>query len=466
MPALSVTATGPASCASLLWRRAGVPWATVIVKATFRLVPGQVAELVPPLPVAGVDRLSSAGTGSLAEAAETAPHLPGAGVILTGHACAPRGRAVPSLAVRLGLAGDRRLLDKTLHVYGDCPAGTRASAQPFTRMPLVWERAYGGPSVPENPAGVGPSNGPALANVVDAADPRRPGGFGPVARGWPARRRLLGGIDAEALGAGVLEIPEGIEWRYFHAAPADQQIEALRGNEWIVLDGMSPELPRVESRLPDVRVHAEWQAGGPARALDLTADTLVIDADRMLCSVVWRGRFRLEALEAASGVRVTARVTRGAEARGRGSALAATVDPEEAKVRRAALPFVTKAPAASEIPAPTALPAADPEVREKVVARLRAGRVLHGLDLAGADLRGLDLSGALLLGLDLRRADLRGARMAKANLVAADLREADLTEAVLAGADLSCADLSGAVLARADMEGAVVKGAKLDGERR
>ena len=86
-----------------------------------------------------------------------APYLARAGVVLSGYACAPGGQPVTSAAVRLGLAGDRRLIDKTLHVYGD-RMGTTVP-QPFRRMPLVYERAWGDRANLENPVGVGAAGG-------------------------------------------------------------------------------------------------------------------------------------------------------------------------------------------------------------------------------------------------------------------------------------------------------------------
>jgi len=95
-------------------------------------------------------------------------------------------------------------------------------------------------------------------------------------------------------------------------------------------------------------------------------------------------------------------------------------------------------------------------VRALVLDRLRAGRVLHGLDLAGADLHGLDFTGGVMLALDLRRANLRGCVLTGAKLTAARLEGADLSDANLVGADLSRADLSGAVLLRARLDGAAL----------
>ena len=283
----------------------------MIVKATFDLVHGQHATLTTPREIVREDRYRER-TGSLEEASETAPYLPTAGVLLAGHAHAPGGRAAPTAAARLAIVRERPLLDKTVHVFGDRAPGA-SHAQPFVKMPLVYERAYGGAGMAENPVGVGIAGTAAQPNVLDTTSPQRPAGFGPISRYWPARKRWLVSGDERGLLASDPAIPEGFDWRYFHAAPPDQQIELLRGDEWIVLDGLHPTLPRVQSRLPSAAGRARWHLAtssgiGPAQTIDLAADTLVIDADRLICSVVWRGRFPLTRPDQAPWVRVFAGV--------------------------------------------------------------------------------------------------------------------------------------------------------------
>lgn len=307
MDRITTTALTPAACSAAPWRTAGAWWITVVVKGTFRLVPGEAAQLVAPLALVREDRHRA--SGSLDAASETAPpYLPGAGVVLTGHAYPPSGRPGTAAAARLAIGREKPLLDKTLYAYGD-RIGT--VIQPFDKMPLVYERTYGGPSNAENPVGLGAAGTAPLPNLYDVHRSARPAGFGPISRTWPVRKRLLGSFDERALHAPEPEIPAALDWRYFHAAPPDQQIDALRGGEWIVLDGMHPTLARIQTRLPSAVGRAKWHrltSSGPGAgtAVELVADTLVIDADRLLCSIVWRGRFALERPEMASQVSVSA----------------------------------------------------------------------------------------------------------------------------------------------------------------
>lgn len=292
---IPIVALKPVSCASVVWRRAGALEITVVVKAGFGLVPDGDARFIAPQPIVAEDRHGPAGT--LLEPSDLAPFLPTAGVMVIGSA---RARVpVPAMTVRVSLHRDRPLLDKSLHVFGDRPAGAPAP-QPFQSMPLVYERAFGGPAFSDNPVGTGAAaDSRAQPNVVHPADPRRPAGFGPVSTRWGSRRRLLGSRGAPALSDAWAEIPEGFDYRYYQAAPADQLCDYLHGDEWLALDGFDADRPRLQTRLPSVRAHAVWVSPAIGRAPEghpvaLLADTLLVDADRHLCSLLWRGHFTLE----------------------------------------------------------------------------------------------------------------------------------------------------------------------------
>ena len=59
LPTLSITALAPVATGTSFCRLAGVLWATVIVKASFQLVPGEAARLVAPLELVREDRSSA-----------------------------------------------------------------------------------------------------------------------------------------------------------------------------------------------------------------------------------------------------------------------------------------------------------------------------------------------------------------------------------------------------------------------
>ncbi|WP_437274387.1 DUF2169 domain-containing protein [Sorangium sp. So ce375] len=286
MAPLSI-ASGDVSCAVVPFRYQKRLWTTVVVKARFAFVPGGIATHSGAAEIRSEERqFDGHPSRSIERASDLAPYLPRCDVTFVGHAYPPGGSPAPAMSARIGLARDGRpVLDKVVHVFGDRgPAGPK----PFERMSLVYERAFGGPGEP-NPVGK------ATPNLVDPADPRRPAGFAPISRLWLARRRLLGSADPRALEAPIADIPDAMPWGYFQAAPPDQLVDHLRGDEWLVLDGLHPTLPRVQTRLPSARGVARViarSAGSPPveRPVEMVCDTLAIDGDRQEFALVWRGR--------------------------------------------------------------------------------------------------------------------------------------------------------------------------------
>ena len=297
---------GLAAGGAALWRFRGRLRVTAVVKATFSFVPGGPMTLEEPddvypgdVPFVG-DPWAPRGLApgaiggskdparSLWAASDLVPFRPQADVVLVGHARLPRGGG----AVRLAVWGEDTLVDRIVHV-----ADEEGDGAP---IPLVYERALGGPRSTENPVGTGRVTGSRLPDLIDPADVRHPIGFGPIAPWWPVRAALLGGRDPSALAGPVAEIPGDLDWAYFQAAPREQRVPHLRGDEWIRLEGMIEEHPTLDTRLPGVtagcRVYG-LDASGPVPVV-LVADGLHLDADRGRCSLTFRGSFAVPAEEA------------------------------------------------------------------------------------------------------------------------------------------------------------------------
>ncbi|HEY4120365.1 MAG TPA: DUF2169 domain-containing protein, partial [Byssovorax sp.] len=294
---IDVAALGPVTAGAIVWRQGGRLALTIVAKATFALVHAGRARLAEPVELADGDRHHDGSPWqSLAAADDLAPFLPDVGVTLVGSACAPANRAVPAMSARLAISGPGApapVLDKTIHVFGDRVASAPGQPAPFVRMPLVYERAFGGAGFADNPLGVGVGPGAApdatrLPNLVDPIDPRKPACFGPIPRAWTARREALGPAAWRALEARVPELGDDFPWAALHAAPLDQRIAALAPDAWIVLDGMHPALVRVQTQLPGARALARVVGRGGVTSLALIADTLIVDADRQEASVVFR----------------------------------------------------------------------------------------------------------------------------------------------------------------------------------
>jgi hypothetical protein len=304
---INVTALGRSACGTVVWRMGERLHVTVIVKASFDLDPDGPMRLSAPEDIIFVEvHNKNNPTRSVRLTQDIAPYLPRADVLLTGHACAPEGSPVEALSVRLAVFRGVPLLDKTIHVRGDLKDDKTV---PFERIPLLYERAYGGIGFETNPLGTGFGAGTEKKrpNLLDPVRPERPACFAPLSRGWSERKRLLGGADRRAIDRPIMAIPTGFDWSYFQAAPEDQRIDHLKGDEWIILDGVHPTHGHLQSHLPSARglagVYGMADAGD-GHPLALAADTLRIDADQLRCSVVWRGSFPIPHEEALAAIRI------------------------------------------------------------------------------------------------------------------------------------------------------------------
>ena len=162
-------------------------------------------------------------------------------------------------------------------------------------MPLIYEHALGGSGSPDNPVGVGLDAGSPRPSLIALDNPRRPAGFGPIACTWRRRTHWLGSLDPAALARPVVALPDLFDWQYFQTAPAEQRTGFLHGDEWIVLEGMDPEQPILQMRLPGVtaagRVYGLETPDGAPLPIAFHADSLHIDTDRRQCSLTFRGHF-------------------------------------------------------------------------------------------------------------------------------------------------------------------------------
>ncbi|WP_438043862.1 DUF2169 family type VI secretion system accessory protein [Sorangium sp. So ce128] len=300
----AVTPLKGAAAAAIAWRTQGRHYITVVAKASFAFAIDAVMWRTDPQEILGAEVHHGKNPArSIRWSGDLAPYLGRADVVFTGDAHAPRGTEVQSLPVRLAIySAGGWVLDKRLLVR---------DKGPFRQIPLVYERAVGGANGWENPFDGEPMDGP--ANILDPQDPARLAGFAPLARAAPVRRRLLGSTPRKALEGPNADIPAGFDWSYFQAAPADQRIAFLQGDEWIVLEHVNPAAPRLQMRLPGARGVARIRglaasAAADGELLELNADTLRIDGVEQRCTVVWRRVFPVSGEDALAAVRIVAGV--------------------------------------------------------------------------------------------------------------------------------------------------------------
>ncbi len=281
---------------------------TVVCKATFALKHGQTATLASPEAPAVADMPWPRDSQSIGVPTDLVPFKRNVDVLLIGHAYAPKRMPVTSLFAGLSVG----TFAKSIQVTGDRtwePNGTCLEPEPFNRMPICWERAAGGSST-WNPIGV-----PACARIDPRHRPRIPNllprgfvlenstqlvppvGFGAIAPHWPARASYVQKWAASWNHAKWYEglLPQELDAAYFNAAPADQQLRELPETTQITLEHFNPDVPRLVSVIDDLRPRAiiTRSPGVAPQEVWLRADTMLIDVDRLTCSVTWRATIAL-----------------------------------------------------------------------------------------------------------------------------------------------------------------------------
>jgi hypothetical protein len=269
---------------------------------------------------------------------------PATDVALIGHAVAPRrGATEVSVVLRAGPVG------KVVRVVGDRGwarsggAITATRPQQFDRIPLIYERAFGGwdrshpdPSrhtfEPRNPVGTGfraPGGafeeGARLPNLEDPDQPLThygqvvpPAGFGFTSPSWQPRASLAGTYDEAWLRERMPLLPRDFDRRFFNAAsPGLVAPGYFAGDEPVLVENASTE-GRISFRLPGAkapRCLVELRRRGDAE-LETKLDTVVIDTDNDKVFLMYRAHVRLP--ESAHDVRSI--VVRGEEAPARSPA--------------------------------------------------------------------------------------------------------------------------------------------------
>lgn len=293
---MDLVATAPVSVGARAWGHRGRYRLTAMVKAGFSLAQDGPMRLAAPTPLVVRDVLRG-GAASAVRASELALYLRRPEIYLDAIAFAPKGQQVEHTTARLAVArGDRMLLSKELRIVGDRTSvdGSTPRPMPFSKMPIVYERALGGPAKPENPVGVGTEVGGRITmpNLMGGEGARvEPFGFGPIASSWPARRNKLGAtarMDAEE--AVWVAMPDTFDETYFQAAPADQQVDDLLPGDIVALIGMHPDLPTLRVAIPHVRGVAIAEAENGRRVqIPTRLDTVFIEPHTMRAELTFRG---------------------------------------------------------------------------------------------------------------------------------------------------------------------------------
>jgi hypothetical protein len=246
-------------------------------------------------------------------------------VIVVGHAHAPGGR--PATEVDAGIRVGP--IKKLLKVFGDREwglSGRPTSPQPFLKMPLVYERAFGGvdrkSANPDReffwPNPVGTGFGLQLEHVIGTALPNieypdqlitgwnarpQPAGFGVIASHWQPRVSFAGTYDDAWMKERQPLLPNDFDDRFHQCAPQDQQApQFLRGGEPVVLYRLTAT---GEERffLPKVFLGFDTRFYDGTREIhtDRRLHSVIFEADYRRVSLVWHSalpcHFKVQKLE-------------------------------------------------------------------------------------------------------------------------------------------------------------------------
>jgi uncharacterized protein YjbI with pentapeptide repeats len=244
---------------------------------------------------------------------------PRAEVLAAGKCFAPDGRARQAAQVSISVGGVKKALD----VFGDrrwVRAGGAVTGvsdpEPFTVMPLTWERAFGGANDPRNPKGLGlPQPDPAapvfLPNVEypgqlmgSPQDRPEPASFLPRDVMHPKRQEKAGTYDDAWKNTRWPYYPDDLNPEFFLGSPPDQWAgEYFKGGEAIEIVNMHPGRQLIASRLPQftVRLFMTRKEGPKAppekdtfEEVPLRIDTVWLFPEAVRGVMVFRGVFNTE----------------------------------------------------------------------------------------------------------------------------------------------------------------------------
>jgi hypothetical protein len=246
------------------------------------------------------------------------------GLILANEMSLPKPRVDVIVQGEIVLAGPEERIDctlevgglvsKTLRVFGDrhwrpgaVGALAPSSPKPFVRMPIAWERSFGGTDPDDaavtdrrNPAGrgvckvAGRLEGQPAPNFEDPrapiGDPLKrpePVGFGAVAPHWQPRSDFAGTYDEAWQRDRYPLLPSDFDARFLNAAPQDQQLDHYQPGAGIRLTNFTPAR-RDLFALPELALPVAVVEGRTLHQVQTRVDTIVIEPADARLSLVAR----------------------------------------------------------------------------------------------------------------------------------------------------------------------------------
>ena len=296
----------------------GQPLFVPLIKATYSIGDDcvlRIAKEQPPIAIGG-EYWGPPEFSSYKLAPEGVVLKPATDVVLLGYAYPARlGDTETSVGIQVGS------IRKLVRVIGD-RYWTKSNGivsmsppEPFEKIPLLWERAFGGwdrcsedlqehSCEARNPVGTGfrmrwydqemqvrlPNLEHPAQRIQNFEDRPQPVAFGFVGSHWEPRAALAGTYDEGWVQSRMPLLPHDFDPGFFNMAPPDQIVSGyLQGDEQVVLLNTSPD-GRVAFQLPGggpPRFDVELRGSG-FQSLAPALDTVVVDAESRLVSMLWR----------------------------------------------------------------------------------------------------------------------------------------------------------------------------------
>lgn len=259
-------------------------------------------------PLHAPEYLESDGQSSLRYEADLTAMKPATDVYLNAIAYAPQARPTPTVEVAAQIESKRKILT----VSGDrswCQpvlgSWSMTRPAPFTRMPIIYERARGGYD-PNPSRSVMDSANPVGRGV--AADTRRligtpapnvefenpsikkknPAGFGAIASFWSPRKELAGTYDEAWHARQRPLLPLDFDPQHLLCAPHDQQFPGyLKGGECITLVNLTPS-GYLSFHIPAVQFEFETYISGNRHTHKSELVSVIFDSEPQRLITVWQ----------------------------------------------------------------------------------------------------------------------------------------------------------------------------------
>jgi hypothetical protein len=326
------------------------PILAVLAKRTYGFLQGKVVLADDQIPFIDADQFADPQNPLYSEAIAEAEFVPcklSTVVIVMGQACCPAGKRAYHLDCVVQAGG----LRKAVQVFGDRKIESKAfkgmqftDPAPFEQREIGYRFAYGGITKNKegtlltylpNPIGKGfcfkgGFDDPTEIPVPNQEDPEHPlspdflirpkvddvvDGPAPVSFGWTRRnfypRFTYAGVlpefmpkamqsRDELIKAGKTAPPNEIpkmDLRFYNGASEGLYGIRLRGDESVRLEYMDPQYPVFECKLPGEVPVMSLDIGDGAKELKPVLDTVVIDKNNSILTMLWRGSFEYGGIE-------------------------------------------------------------------------------------------------------------------------------------------------------------------------